>query len=266
MISLNLMRAGVVMLAAFCTISSVIGLSMVFKGASWAVAFAAGGLELGRYGLVSYAYIKWKTFSLPLQALVSVVIVATSLFTSIGVYGFLDSSFQSAHMKTAKTTGESDRLSAEKNRLESRLVEINQQVAGLPSDFVGGRLRLMQAFDKERADIQAELKTLRPQLETAVAESASDLGGLGSIVSISKKFGTTIENAIANVTIVISICLDMFVLFLTVVISRDSLLRLEKADESRQSDGISVAIPETVQPTTAPVKTAENLSTTDWRF
>lgn len=233
MLTLNLMRLSLLIIAGFSAVSSVVGLGSVFRGAFWPIVILGCGLELGKYVGTAYAYQKWKWLPIRFKLILVGFIVTISTLTSVGIFGYLGDSFQKSHATVQKDDILINQLSAEKSKLEARLVEMDSQVAALPADFVNGRLKLMNAFADERKRIEARLSEINPQLMKTTAANVDSVGDLGPVVVLAKTFSTTVDTAVGNMILAIAIILDPFALFLTVLINRQPVAEIVEPIKKR---------------------------------
>jgi len=219
MLTHYLMRVSIVVIAGFSAVSAVAGLGAVFRGAYWPVVIAGCGIELGRYSVVAYAVQQRQNLSRGWLTAIGVVVLGISLLTNAGIFGFLGDSLEASHSKAQKTETDLSSYSEEKTRLEARLVAIDKQVAELPSEFVSGRLKLMLAFADERQQLQSSLKQANEKLKVSRQANHESIDALGPIVVVARTLGTSVDNAIGYMMIGFTLSLDLFALFLTVLVN-----------------------------------------------
>ena len=82
--------------AAFYSIS---GLSKLFAGAAFAVIVMAASLEVAKLVIASLLYQYRKTLPLLLKGYLSIACIVLILITSMGIYGFLSSAYQTTANK-----------------------------------------------------------------------------------------------------------------------------------------------------------------------
>lgn len=260
----NLIRLSILILAGFSTTSSVIGLSEVFKGAQYPVMVVAVGLELGKYASVSYAYKEWSYLAMRFKVLLVVFIAGISILTSVGVFGYLGNSFQIAHSKAQKTEIDITILTTEKQRLDDRMKAIDIQVSELPKEFVNGRLKLMLAFADERKEVSDNIKVVSNKLLASKISSINTLDDLGPIVYLAQTFRTTVENAVGNMMLALTIALDPFALFLTILLNRPKHIELRKVGRPRKTvEKFVKKVKAKVVKAEAPVKQEDTM---EWNF
>jgi hypothetical protein len=251
------LRLSLLIIAGFSAVSSVAGLGAVFKGTYWPIVIVGIGLEIGKLATTAYAYTNWRQLSLRFKIGLVTFITAISLFTSAGIFGYLGDSFSKVHISAKKINDQSEQLQIDRKRLEDRLTEIDKQVAELPKEFVNGRLKLMAAFDSERKEIRQELREIAPKLASARIEGTDSQQELGPVVYIAEQFGTTVENAVGNMMMALTLLLDPFALFLTILCNRPKQVKVEeKVEPVKKRVRKAKVVKE------KPVET----TVTDWRF
>ena len=219
MFSLNLMRAAILVLATFSAVSAVVGLGAVFIGAYYPIMAAGVGIELGKYGLVAYSYQNWQQFSIKLRLIVCIVVIGISSLTAVGIFGYLANSSRDSRMTADSHQVELQQLQASRQKYEDQLQAIDKQIAALPNDFVTGRLRLLQGFNGQRQAAEKSLAAVAAEIK-ALQTAAKSRVDLGPIEDIAAAFGTTVETAVNNMMLALTLSLDPFALFLTVLVNR----------------------------------------------
>lgn len=231
MLTHYLMRVSILVIAGFSAVSAVAGLGAVFRGAYWAVIIAGCGIELGRYSVVAYAVQQRQTLSRGWLWAIGVVVLGISLLTNAGIFGFLGASLEASHSRVQQTAADVSDYAAEKTRTELRLAEIDRQIAGLPAEFVSGRIKLMQAFADERHQLQTALREAGDRLKVSHQTNSAATADLGPIVVVARTLGTSVDSAIGYMMIGFTLSLDLFALFLTVLVNLHGSKRLPAAAE-----------------------------------
>ena len=78
---------------------SVTGLAKLFAGASLAVIIMAGSLELAKLVTVSLLYQYWSKLNMMLKTYLMIAAFVLMIITSLGIYGFLSSAYQTTANK-----------------------------------------------------------------------------------------------------------------------------------------------------------------------
>lgn len=230
-----ILKTGIIGIVLFITISSVAGMSAIFKSIALPIGALMFFIECAKYGAVGYGYKEWQHLTTRFKVLLVAFVTLLSLLTSIGIFGFLGASFQQAHSASQKTAVDTISLTAEKGRLEARIDAIDVQVSELPKDFVNGRLKLLQAFADERREAANRLKTVNDKLsasQTAQIDAESDLG---PVSYISKFTNTSVEDVVGYIIIILAGTLDALALYLTTLVNRPKHIEPRKVGRPRKT-------------------------------
>lgn len=112
--------ATAILLAASSAFYSVFGLSQLFSGAVVAIVVVASILELSKIVIATYIHDYWKTSNLLLKTYLSFALVCLMGITSLGVYGFLTSAYQT-------TISDFKRKEIEIQKIDFKIENFNQQ-------------------------------------------------------------------------------------------------------------------------------------------
>lgn len=208
---------------------SIIGLSSLFSADPIIIGLAAA-LDVGKVVAVSFLYKRWSTVPSLLKIYMVLAVAVLMLITSVGAFGYLSAAFQGA----IKDTKQQQILVAarveEKARLEARKKEIDAQIAGLPSNIVRGRQRLIAAFKGEADRINLRLRQLDAELPMMQMQQVTINTHVGPIVYISEAFDVSVEQAVKYVILVIIFVFDPLAIALLVA---GNFLWETRAQESR---------------------------------
>lgn len=198
------------------TIVSVIGLSALFGSNPIIIALAIA-LDLGKIVVVSLLYTYWDKLGKLMKGYALIAAFITMSITSAGAGGYLTGEFQKAIMGTQETTVKVEALKAQQAKYEERKKQIDEQIASLPErTTVNQRLRLMNGFKAEQADLQAKISEIDKQLpELQIAQIGVEAKA-GPIISIAKAFDVPVEQAVTWVIIAIIAVFDPLAVFLII--------------------------------------------------
>ena len=99
---------------------SVLGLSSLFAGASFAVIIMAGTLEFSKIIVASYLHNHWKIAGW-MKYYLTVAVVILMIITSAGIYGFLTSAYQKTSDKLAIIDKQVQVIEFKKDRFQEQL-------------------------------------------------------------------------------------------------------------------------------------------------
>ena len=209
---------------------SVVGLARVFSGAFWSIIAMGSSLEAGKLIGASYLYRHWKDMSKAMRAYLLGAVVVLMGITSMGIFGYLSSAFQSnvlpyQQQQQQITLLETDKAEAERLKTErmTREDQINKQIANLPNDFVRGRSRLMAANKEELEQIRTDVAHYTEQIRTDSAKIGElkakvleETAHVGPIIFISQVFGADVNQATKWLIILLILVFDPLAVILTV--------------------------------------------------
>lgn len=200
---------------ALATLISVIGLATFF-GANPIIIAMAVALDVGKVIVVSLMYKYWREMTRLMRTYATLATIITMLITSAGAAGYLTAEFQKSLVGTQEIELRVNALKEERDRLDTRKQQIDQQIANLPSNYSRSRIALMREFEAEQkrlADRLAELDRLIPEqkVEQITAEAKA-----GPIIAISKAFDIPVEEAAKYIIGLIIFVFDPLAVFLIV--------------------------------------------------
>jgi len=231
-----------VMLSAFLleglgTWISVLGLSALFAGSPIVIAMAVS-LDIAKVAGVTFLYKNWKALSFSMKAYMTTATFVLMMITSAGVFGYLSGEFQKAISGNNQQTVLIDALTEEKARLQKRKEEIDAQIANLPANAVTSRIRLTRQFSEEATGINQRLTAIDKQLPELKVNAISQNTKIGPIMYVAEVFGTTPEQAVKWVILVIIFVFDP--LAIALLVAGNFLL-------ARRKDEMQIVQPQVVE-------------------
>ena len=146
----------------------------------------ASTIEFGKIIAISALYQGRKVFSVPLKALLSVIIVGIMVITSMGVYGFLSSSYQEGMVGLEQVNNKKEMLEEREEELRDRLELINNQIAEVPETYVTKRMELIDKFGPEKEKILSKITELENKQLDISSEKINKESEIGPVIVLSK--------------------------------------------------------------------------------
>jgi cell division protein FtsB len=254
-----LLQLSITAIALFVTYTSVLGLGALFATIAYPIMAAGVALELGKYVAVSYAYQRWTVIAYVERTLLAFFITLMMAFTSAGVFSYLGQSYQVSYATLDSRKTELAALTVQAEGVSKRVAAIEAQISNLPSNVVTGRIRLMREYEAERTPLVAQLNQMNAKVAELTQTVANAEVHAGPITYIARATGTTVEQSATWIILALTICLDPFALFLTVLMNKLLLLKAKRKDEAlhflpRASDLPSVSMPVVPEPIQASVE------------
>lgn len=172
-------------LAAGAALFTILGFRELFEP-SFKVTYMAGAIEFGKVMAISALYQFrhylswiWKIFFLTL-------ILTAMAVTSMGVYGYLSSSFQKDSLAITQNQAKYELLDQRKESLEKRLEGIDAQISEVPETYVTKRMELIETFKPERDVILEELNQIEETRTELTLERIEKETEFGAIILLAK--------------------------------------------------------------------------------
>lgn len=110
-----------IIIASCAAYFSIFGLSKLFSSSQLEVIIMASALELGKLIAVSFLYRYWIEISKSLKTYLFIAIFGLMIITSLGIYGFLTSSYQNTVNKMTVNNSEVSLIENKKQTFESKI-------------------------------------------------------------------------------------------------------------------------------------------------
>jgi hypothetical protein len=152
------------LLVALCAaFFSVTGLAKLFAGASFEVMIMAGSLEFAKLITASFLYAYWTRISKVLKFYLAFGVVVLVLITSLGIYGFLTSAYQTTADELGVIDSKVGLVELKKERFQSQLdislkerESINQTITSLSTGITSA---VNQSVDRQTGQLVTSVST-----------------------------------------------------------------------------------------------------------
>jgi hypothetical protein len=152
------------LLVAVCAaFFSVTGLSKLFAGASLEVMIMAGSLEFAKLVTASFLYAYWTRISKVLKFYLTFGVVVLILITSLGIYGFLTSAYQTTADELGVIDSKVGLVELKKQRFQSQLdlslkerESVNQTITSLSTGITSA---VNQSVDRQTGQLVTSVST-----------------------------------------------------------------------------------------------------------
>ena len=114
-------------LAASAAYYSVFGLSKLFASQATAVIILASTLELSKLITASYLHRYWNTISRLMKIYLTTAVVILMAITSLGIYGFLASSYQDTSYRLQNSELIIDNVKTKRDRFQTQLDQVTKE-------------------------------------------------------------------------------------------------------------------------------------------
>lgn len=262
-----LLGISALMIAGAAAFFSVTGLSKLFAGASLAVMFMAGSLEFGKLIAASFLHTYWNHINKLLRTYLVIGVVTLILITSMGIYGFLTSAYQTTADELSIIEKEVSVIELKKDRYQEQLDgfilerqdlsnSISELTKGLSNNVIQytdstGRLITTTSSSTRRvlneqlddAKIQRDIVSQRIEaltdsvtsldIEILEIEGSSDLAAeIGPLKYMSEISGLPMANVVNIFALMIIFVFDPFAV--TLVIAFNTALKVDKGEKDKK--------------------------------
>ncbi len=248
MIFLIFMFLATLSVAGIAGYFSVYGLAKVFAGSFLSVVLMGVALEAGKLMATSFLYRYWKETSWFLKLPMIVLIAALMLLTSIGVSGYLTSSYQIDTLSYKESEEKINLYQDELQRLTERKDEIDAQISALPADYVTAKQRLMTSFKDEYDRLKPRIEFLTLEIQKLKTENIQVQSKIGPIIFISENLGLDPDKSVVWLTIFIVLIFDPLALCLTIATNIVVVNRIKNKEPNKTSP-ILLQEKDTIEPT-----------------
>lgn len=193
-------------LALGAALFTILGFRELF-GHSFNITYMAATIEVGKIIAVSAIYQFRDIISNWLRiTLVTLILVAMAV-TSVGVYGFLSSSYEKDSLSITQNEARTTLLDKRKMVLETRLKGMDVQIADVPIAYVSKRMELMDKFAPERDRVMVEIDKLTGDKLDLTLDRIDKESEFGAILLLAR----SVENLEADLAMLYFILLIIFI-------------------------------------------------------
>lgn len=157
------MFVGILALTAFIIAGvaayfSVQGIATLYAGAFISVLVMAGALEVGKLVATSFLYRYWHKTNLLLKTYILVAILTLMGITSMGIFGFLTSAYQTSLIEYSQAETQQEFLVSQKAILEKELASLTMRVDTLNQSRLAQEQRLPSMSRRSAAPVYEDIK------------------------------------------------------------------------------------------------------------
>jgi hypothetical protein len=137
---------------------SVQGIATLYAGAYISVLVMAGALEVGKLVATSFLYRYWHKTNLLLKTYILIAIMTLMGITSMGIFGFLTSAYQTSLIEYSQAETQQEFLVSQKAILEKELSSLTMRVDTLNQSRLSQEQRLPSMSRRSAAPVYEDIK------------------------------------------------------------------------------------------------------------
>lgn len=192
-------------LEGFSSYLSVIGLS---QNTNTIIVVLAVLLDIVKVIIATTLYKKFNLIPLFFKFCLIIALFFLMLVTSSGTYGYLIKEFGNSNISQEQITVQITAMEEEKQRIELRKKEIDNQIASLPSNSVNQRKKLTKLFEKELNQINDRIIELDKSIPEANIKKVLNKKNNSNLSNLSASYGLSNDLANKIIAFIITLMLD----------------------------------------------------------
>jgi hypothetical protein len=172
-------------IAAGAALFTVLGFRELFEP-SLKIMYMAAVIEVGKVMAVSALYQFRDIIGWVWKSVLFILIIIAMAVTSMGVYGYLASSYQKDTLAITQNDARIELMDSRRERLEQRLENIDAQIAEVPETYVSKRMELIATFAPEKESVVQELDQLAREESEIKLERIEQQTEFGAILLLAE--------------------------------------------------------------------------------
>lgn len=230
---LIIVLAGALSLASCAAYFSIYGLANIFAATFWPVVIMGSALEIGKLIAASFVYRHWNDITFLLKSYLIIAILILMLITSMGIFGFLSSGYQTDSLPLKQMEEQMILLEKEEQRIDARIIQIDEDIGRISANYITKRMELIEKYKPERESIGRRQKELSKEKYELSSNTIEQKAHTGPIVYIAESLGRPIDDAIKYMIYLIMFVFDPLAVVLT--IAANIILRKKEEPKVIQS-------------------------------
>jgi hypothetical protein len=241
---------------------SVQGIATLYAGAYISVLVMAGALEAGKIVGTSFLYRYWHRTGLLLKTYLLIAIIALMGITSMGIFGFLTSAYQTSLAEYSTATTQQEFLISQKAILQSEIESLNSRIVTLNESRKSQESRLpsmsrlaARPVYEDIARAGEEIKEARERMQTVYDEiktldeqsfelqkQTSKQKDIGTLKYAAELFNTDINTIVKWFTIAIIFVFDPLAICLVLAYNVAVGKRYSKIETDTTTEEVTTSI------------------------
>ena len=233
---------------------SIKGLIVLFSGSALAIGIMASSLEIGKLVAASFLHTYWKQISLLLKTYLCVAVITLMGITSLGIFGFLSSAYQTHAASVGAFESKIESLVAEKTAVEAGILEHSERIKSLATlrqdqeqrvkdagNYKAPREQAYKAIEEANVEIKQKEETLAKdreriiELERNISALKIDMNtntDVGSFKFIAAATNSTVDESVRYFIFALIFVFDP--LAVTLVLAWNKLLETQATRKERE--------------------------------
>jgi hypothetical protein len=231
LVGLVISAFGVSTLGAFF---SIIGIGKLFSGAVLAVWLMAASLELAKFTIAAFLHQVWDRLNQVLKTYLLVAVVALSLITSMGIFGFLSAAYQASSATLEREQIKLRSLQDQASRNSQELARLNKSIEEIPLNYISKKMKARTEAEPLLRDLTKDSDRIARETTEANLIILEIQGKIGPLIYIARMFGADVDSVVKYLILLLVAVFDPLAICLVIAISDATKQRkIAKALEQR---------------------------------
>ena len=235
---------------------SVLGISALFSGAALAAGAMAISLEFAKFVLSAYLHQRWQKLNVIFKYYLSFSILALSLITSMGIFGFLSGAYQSATNVLETENIKLNALKEKQRRVTAEIARLNQSVDEIPVNRVSKRIQLRSEIEPAIAEYNKQILNMDALIAQSDIKILQVKEKVGPLIYIAKTFNKDIDTVVKYLILLFVFVFDPLAICLVIATSEALESRRRNPNTGKTAAGAT----DIIQMRFTDEKNSENLS------
>jgi hypothetical protein len=180
-------------IASIGAVFSIAGLTHLFSGATYSIILMASALEFAKLVTAGFLYRYWGHVGRVMRYYLSCAVVALSLITSLGIFGYLSNAYQKSSMNFKTENIKLGVLNEEDSRIQDEVKRIQAEVASVPRSRITKRLALQDSFEPQIRELEKRSDAIHSQMAQMKLEMVHTQTTVGPLIYVAEAFDTDVD-------------------------------------------------------------------------
>lgn len=222
---LILLVLSMIFVSALGATFSIIGMGVLFSGATLLVWMMAAGLEIAKFAIAAFLHQAWPRLNVLLKSYLLVAVIILSVITSMGIFGFLSDAYE---LSTTVLEEETIKLESLKNQLarnEQEIARINKAIDEVPASRISKKMKLRAEAEPAILEINKRSEEITAELTKANLHVLAVKKKVGPLIYIVRAFNISLDLAVKYLILLIVTVFDPLAICLVLAVSESFRIR-----------------------------------------
>lgn len=172
---------------------SIVGLTHLFSGAPFSVGVMAGSLEAAKLVTAGFLFRYWGHIGRVLRTYLGSAVVALSIITSLGVFGFLSHAYQKSSFGLKEKAAKIEQLKTEDDHVREQIAKIDAFIENIPSTRISKKFALYEESRAKVNELNQRSEDIQKRVRKLELEKLDAQSEIGPLLDVSQAFGVPVD-------------------------------------------------------------------------